>query len=496
MPKLTDSFVRSVKNPGKYSDQHGLILRVSASGAKQWIWRGRIGARTRDLGLGGYPYVTLGEARSTALEYRAVARQGGDPSVKRTEVPTFREAADRVIALHAPKWKPGGKSENQWRSSLATYVFPNIGSTSVEQVTSADVMACLTPLWHSRSTTAKRVLQRISAIMRWSIAQGFRVDNPADERITAALGTNARSSKHLAAVPHTELAARLDKIRSASAFPTVRLAAEFAILTATRSGETRGAMWSEINLDERLWKIPAERMKGNRSHRVPLSNRAADLLAEAVRFKSDTGLVFPDRNGREIPGWVIPKLFRSLNVGGTLHGMRTAFRNWCAENGTSREVAETCLAHRIGSSTEQAYRRTDFLERRRCLMEEWSLYLDTRPIESNTATWPAMGWEQKAKLDARTNNRELLTPQAASALFGVSLLAVHHAVSENLVCADFQVRITTTPLNLIRMDSAAQQWGLPDTHLADLMRDQGQVIGIEGQSCNILSLEPLVTLSK
>ena len=173
MPKLTDTFVRSVKKPGKYGDQHGLILRVSASGTKQWIWRGRVQGRTRDLGLGGYPYITLKKARDTSLEYRQIARQGGDPSSRGVEVPTFRRVAERVIDLNSPKWKPGGNSEDQWRSSLETYVFPNIGAKPVDKVTSANVMACLIPIWHSRPTTAKRVLQRASTIMRWSIAQGF-----------------------------------------------------------------------------------------------------------------------------------------------------------------------------------------------------------------------------------------------------------------------------------------------------------------------------------
>ena len=382
---------------------------------------------------------------------------------------------------------------NQWIASLETYVFPNIGTKPVDKVTSANVMACLTPIWHSRSTTAKRILQRISAIMRWSVGQGFREDNPADERIIAALGSNSRPSKHFQAVHHTEVAAAIGMFRGSRAYPTVRLAVEFAILTATRSGETRGARWSEINLVERLWEIPAGRMKADRSHRVPLSDRAVDLLTEAARFKNPGGLVFPYRNGQEIPSWVLPKLLKRLNIGGTLHGMRTAFRNWCAEKGTSREVAETCLAHRIGTSAEQAYRRTDLLERRRHLMGEWSRYLESPRTESNCSSQTAMGWEQAAKLDAHNNNRELLTPQAACEVFGISVPTVHRAVAENLVCVQFQLRITTKPLDLIRLESAVHRWGQPDPHLLHHMRDHGQVLGIEGQSYNILNVNPLVT---
>ena len=494
MQRLTEAFVRSVKKPGKYGDQHGLILRVSASGGKQWIWRGRVDGRPRDLGLGGYPYVTLKEARAIAFEYRTIARHGGNPAVTRSKVPTFRRAAERVIELHAAKWKPGGKSEAQWRSSLESYVFPHIGANAIDKVTSADVMACLTPIWHSRPTTARRVLQRISAIMRWSIAQGFREDNPADDRITAALGTNARPPKHLPAMPHTKVPAAVDTIRKSGTYPTVRLAAEFVVLTATRPGETRGARWCEIEMGDRLWKIPAERMKANRPHRVPLSARAVEVLSEAAAFKDASGLVFPDRKGQEIPSWVFPKMFKRLKMVGTLHGMRTAFRIWCAEKGTSREVAETCLAHRIGTSAEQAYRRTDFLEQRRELMEQWSNYLQAPGFVKHPSSRRGIGWEQAAKLDAQNSNRELLTPLAASFLFEVSVPAVHRAVSENLVCAHFRLEVTDRPVILIRLDSAVQCWGLPDSPLLEHMRDHGQVLGIGGQIHNILSSKRLVTL--
>lgn len=227
-------------------------------------------------------------------------------------------------------------------------------------------------------------------------------DNPADKRITAALGTNARPSKHLPAVHHTEVAAGIVKIQGSSAYPTVCLAAEFAILTVTRSGETRGAKWSEIDIANGLWEIPAKRMKANRPHQVPLSNRAVDVLREATSFKDAGGLVFPNRDGPQIPDWVFPKLFKSLNMDGTLHGMRTAFRNWCAEKGISREVAETCLAHRIGTSAEQAYRRTNLLTLRQHLMEEWS---PTLKLNRSSSRQTAVGWEQAAKVDAHIHDR-------------------------------------------------------------------------------------------
>ncbi len=374
MPKLTAAGVRSAK-PGSHSDGNGLILRVLPTGAKRWMWRGTIQGRRRDLGLGSYPVVSLKEARTKALEYLKVARRGGDPSLTRSKVPAFREAAEEVIQLNKAKWKPGGRSEEQWRSSLENYVFPKCGDKTIDKINSGDVMACLAPIWHSRSMTARRILQRISAIMRWSIAQGYRPDNPADDRITAALGKNTKRPQHLKAVHHSKVGPAIGRIRESMVYPTVRLAAEFAILTATRSGEARGARWTEINLAAQLWEIPERRMKGGRLHRVPLSDEALDVLKEATGFQDATGLVFPGRQGRELAAWQLSKLVSSLDVGGTMHGFRATFRMWAAESGTAREVAEACLAHQIPNPAERAYARSDLLERRRELMDLWGTYV-------------------------------------------------------------------------------------------------------------------------
>ena len=376
MPKRTAAWVRSVTKPGKYGDQHGLILRVQPSGAKAWIWRGTVNGRRRDLGLGRYPYVSLAEARAKAFEYRKTALEGGDPAAVRSGgIPTFATAVEAVIGLHAGKWKAGGKSEGQWRSSLATYVLPAIGSRRVDEVTTADVMDCLSPIWNSRPQTAKRVRQRIAAVMKWAIAQGYRGDNPAGEAVTAALPKQAGGRKHLRALPHRDVADAVGRIRASKAYATVRLAAEFTILTAARSGEARGVRWSEIDLDAAAWTIPGERMKAGREHRVPLSGRAVEVLEEARRHNNGSGLVFPSRSGGEIASWVLAKLVSSLDIEGTLHGMRSSFRDWCGETGVAREVAEACLAHRVGSAAEQAYARSDLLERRRELMESWGRYV-------------------------------------------------------------------------------------------------------------------------
>ena len=376
MPKRTAAWVRSVSVPGKYGDIYGLILRVQPSGSKAWIWRGTVNGRRRDLGLGRYPFVSLAEARAKAFEYRKAALEGSDPTLLRSGgVPTFATATEAVIVLYAGKWKPGGKSEGQWRSSLGTYVLPAIGSKRVDEVTSGDVMDCLSPIWASRPETAKRVRQRIAAVMKWAIAQGYRQDNPAGDAVTAALPKQAAARKHLRALAHRDVSDAIERIRQSNAYATLRLAVEFAVVTAVRSGEVRGAVWEEVDLDTGLWTIPGERMKAGRQHRVPLSGRAAGVLAEARKHGSGSGLVFPSKSGGEIPSWALAKLVSSLGIEGTLHGMRSSFRDWCGETGAVREVAEACLAHRIGSAAEQAYARSDLLQRRRELMNAWAEYI-------------------------------------------------------------------------------------------------------------------------
>lgn len=368
--------MRSVTKPGKYGDQHGLMLRVQPSGSKQWIWRGTVNGKRRDLGLGGYPYVSLAEARSQAFDHRKVARQGDDPVTLRAGgVPTFARAAETVIALHASGWK-SSTTEEDWRSSLGTYVLPAIGSMRVDEITTADVMNCLVPIWNTKPDTARRVRQRVARVMKWTIAQQHRADNPAGEAVLEALPKQNGGKRHHRALPHREVAAAISKVRAAPRVdPRVRLAFEFVVLTATRSGEVRGATWSEIDFDSATWVIPAERMKSGLEHRVPLPGRALEVLAEVRRYSDGNGLVFPRKTGGEIPAWMLGKIPGRVGIDSTLHGMRSSFRDWCGETGAARELAEACLSHRIGNAAEQAYARSDLLERRRELMEAWGRYV-------------------------------------------------------------------------------------------------------------------------
>jgi len=368
--------VRSLKETGKYGDQHGLMLRVTPTGSKQWIWRGTIRGRRRDLGLGGYPYVTLKEARTKAFEYRRIARQGGNPTAGRSTVPTFREATEKVIQLHAPKWKPGGLSERHWRSTLETYAFPHLGDMAVNQITGADVMACLAPIWNRTEETARRVLQRVSAVMRWAVAQGFREDNPADRRIKAALGSNSAKAQHFKALHHSQVAQALTTIRATSAWKATVLCFEFLTLCAVRSGAARLATWDEIDLATATWTIPATRPKTSTPHRVPLLTPALAVLEHAREQTGGVGLIFPAPRGKPISNATMSKLCKENNIGCVPHGMRSSFRDWCGETGVSRELAEAALAHTV-KGVEGAYARSDLLERRRKLMEQWGHYLQT-----------------------------------------------------------------------------------------------------------------------
>ena len=375
--KLTAAFVRTVDRAGKYGDEHGLILRVRPTGSKHWIWRGTVGGRRVDLGLGAYPYTSLAEARQTAFEHRKCARAGGDPRSRARSVPTFADAADKVIAIHRPSWRPGSKSEGQWRASLTDYAIPSLGSKRVDQISTADVMGVLLPIWSTKAETARRLRQRVSAIMKWAIAQGYRPDNPAGEALGAALPKNSGQRAHFRALPHAEVAAAVQKVRTSQAWAGTKLALEFLVLTAGRSGEVRLTRWNEIDLETATWTVPPSRMKAGRQHRVPLSGRALELLQEARRTADRSGLVFPSNwHGRALSQSTLSKLLRDLSIPCVPHGFRTSFRTWCGEVGVAREVAEAALAHVVRNKVEAAYARGDLFEPRRPVMEAWSRYLE------------------------------------------------------------------------------------------------------------------------
>lgn len=373
---LTAAFVKHVRKPGKYFDQHGLILRVRPTGSKQWIWRGTVRGRRRDLGLGGFPYTSLREARLKAFEYRKIARGGEDPHGHDRQVPTFQEAAEKVIAIHRAGWRPGSKSESQWRASLRDYAMPHFADKTVDEITTADVMAALVPIWSSKAETARRVRHRIGAVMKWAIAKGYRPDNPCGEVLGAALPKQNGRVRHHRALPHRGVAAALDTVQASGAATTTKLAFRFLVLTAGRSAEVRNAIWEEIDSRHAIWTVSAERMKAGRRHRVPLSRAALDVLASAKRFRTASGLVFPSpvRTGA-LSAVTLAKLLRDLRIEAVPHGFRTSFRMWCGDTGVAREVAEAALAHTVRNPVEAAYARGDLFGRRREVMEAWARYV-------------------------------------------------------------------------------------------------------------------------
>ena len=374
--RLTAAFVRHVQKPGKYGDQHGLILRVRPTGSKQWIWRGTVRGKRRDLGLGGFPYTSLREARLKAFEYRKIARDGGDPRGHGRRAPTFREAADKVIAIHRAGWRPGSKSESQWRASLRDYAMPHFADKRIDDITTADVMAVLLPIWSSKAETARRVRHRISAVMKWAVAKGYRPDDPGGEVLSAALPKQNGRVQHHRALPHGEVAAALDTVQASRAAVTTKSAFRFLVLTASRSAEVRKATWEEVNVRRAIWTVSAKRMKAGRKHRVPLSRAALEVLASAKRFKNSSGLIFPSpiRTG-SLSAVTLAKLLRDLRIKAVPHGFRTSFRMWCGDTGVAREVAEAALAHTIRNPVEAAYARGDLFGRRRDVMETWANYV-------------------------------------------------------------------------------------------------------------------------
>ena len=380
---LSATFVKTVNVPGRYGDGRGglgLTLLVKPSPRrgcrKSWGQSVRINGRKTTLGLGTYPVVTLAMARQRALDNARALAQGRDPRRASQGVPTFARAAETVLALHAESWKPGSRSEETWRASMRDYALPRLGRLRVDAVTTGDVMAVLRPIWSTKRETARRLRQRIGAVMKWAVAQGYRVDNPAGDAIAAALPRAGARIVHRPALPHAEVGAALARVRGSGAYRGLVLAFEFLVLTAARSGEVRGARWDEIDRGAAVWTVPAARMKAGREHRVPLSDRALAVLDQARGLADGAGLAFPSETGRVPSQSGMSKLLRQLDIAAVPHGFRSSFRDWAAEcTDAPREVCELALAHVNGDRVEAAYRRSDLFERRRDLMQRWADYL-------------------------------------------------------------------------------------------------------------------------
>lgn len=384
--RLTVKQIAAIKAPGNYTDGDGLILRVGSNGDKRWTYRFVDAAgKRRDYSIGNASKVSLADARTEAGRVRDQRKQGIDPIRARgeirialcdlvAEVPTFGKFADAFIDDIAGGFA-NSKHVAQWRMTLGDKYCRALRVLRVNEVTSAHVLDVLRPIWTTKNETASRLRGRIEQVLKAAKIAGHRSgENPASrDNIVPALPRVRRQAEHHAALPYGEIAdfmAALDEREGTGA-----LALEFLILTAARSGEVRGAMWSEFDLEAGLWTIPAVRMKAKREHRVPVAPRALALLRTLGNGKRDE-LVFPGKKeGKPMSDMTLAKVLKRMKVDVTPHGFRSTFRDWVyEETETAREVAEAALAHAVGDATEKAYRRGDALEKRRKLMQEWESF--------------------------------------------------------------------------------------------------------------------------
>ena len=369
-----------------HGDGDGLYLRVAYTGAKSWAFRATIDGKRRELGLGSYPTVPLARARLQATELRLAVSKGRNPLAEkrnRAAVPTFRLAAERVHAISYPRWR-SQKHADDWWATLERHAFPELGDLRVDRIDRFAVLNVLTPIWTKTPETARRVRQRIRAVMRWAMAHGHIDDNPAGEVIDGALPAMPKIRAHLRALPYDQVADALRLVAASRASTAAKACFRFLVLTAARSGQARGATWAEIDRRAQEWRIPASRMKSNREYRVPLSHSALETLVGVELLRDDSDLLFPSpmRPHSPLSDMALTKLLRDVGLADrtTVHGFRSAFRDWSAERTTApHAVMELSLAHSVGAAVEQAYARSDLLEKRRRLMNQWAAFVTDDP---------------------------------------------------------------------------------------------------------------------
>jgi integrase len=392
--RLTALKVARAKTPGMYADGGGLYLQVTEGGAS-WIYRYMLDKRPREMGLGPLALFGLSEARAKALDARRLRHEGVDPIEARratraqmrldaAKAMTFQQCAESHIKWQRAGWR-NGKHAAQWEATLATYASPIIGALPVQAVDTALVLKILEPIWVAKPATASRLRGRIEAVLDWAKARGYRQDeNPARWRghLDKLLPVKVRAVKHYAALPYAELSGFLAGLREHQGIAARAL--EFTILTAARTGETIFARWSEFDLLNKTWTVPAARMKAGREHRVPLSAGALAILEEMqVHSQADNSFVFPgSKPGKPLSNMAFLMLLRCMDRELTTHGFRSSFRDWVAERTTfPSEVAELALAHAVRNPVEAAYRRSDMFEKRRRLMQQWATFCTTAPAE-------------------------------------------------------------------------------------------------------------------
>lgn len=396
--KLSAILVSKLSSPGHYGDGEGLWLQISGSGSKSWVFRFTLAGRPREMGLGSLNAVSLGIARERARECRLLLCEGKDPIVARNAARTasalatarfrtFDQCAAAYIKAHRGSWK-SAKHAAQWETSLANYASHVFGALPVSDVDTDLVVRVLRPIWDTKTETAVRLRGRIESILDWAAVSQYRQgENPARwrghlENLLANPNRIAPVKNH-PALPWLEIGDFIAQLVEREGIAA--RAAQFVILTACRSGEVRGARWSEFDLDAKLWTVPAERMKAGKEHRVPLSTATMALLAALPR---DGGIVFPGRaHDTQLSDMSLTAVLRRMGRGDiTIHGFRSTFRDWCAEapgNAFPREVCEHALAHSLPNRVEAAYRRGDLLDKRILLMQAWSDYCMSQPATSD-----------------------------------------------------------------------------------------------------------------
>jgi integrase len=379
--RLTARKVETAK-PGKYSDGGNLYLIVSSSGTRKWVLRFTWRGKAREMGLGSATTVSLADAREKAARACRMIAQDIDPIHERKRsggVPTFGEMADQVRESLSAGFR-NEKHKAQWKSTLATYAAP-LKDRPVDTIGTDDVLAILRPIWTAKAETASRVRGRIEKVLDAAKAKGYRQgENPARWRghLDHLLPKQSKLTRgHHAAMPYEHVAAFVGRLRESGGLAAQAL--ELCILTAARSGEILGMRWSEVDLEKHIWIIPANRMKAGREHRVPLSARAVAILRKLHEVRSGDFVFLGQRHHRPLSNMAIFMMLRRMKADTTVHGFRSSFRDW-AGNETSypRDVIETALAHVIGDKSEQAYRRSDALEKRRKLMEAWAAYCEPK----------------------------------------------------------------------------------------------------------------------
>lgn len=380
MAKLSASFVSQKHiEPGRYQDGDGLFLNVGKKGARSWVVRLQKDGKRKDFGLGSAHAVSLAQAREKARECREQIAAGLDPIAERNrarEIPTFRDAAQQVFDENKSEWK-NAKHRAQWLSSLERYAFSSIGDRRVCDIDTDHVLSVLSAIWLTVPETARRVRQRIVFVLDWSHAAGFREEPLHISAVNRALPKKKRVVRHQPAMEYSEIADFLPRLRERETM--ARLALEAAIFTATRSGEVRLAKWSELDLENALWRIPGSRMKVGQPHVVPLSTSALKVFQRAaeLRYVGQEYIFAGARRGRPLSDMALLKVMRDMGLTAVPHGFRSSFRDWVSEETEHpSDLADAALAHTIRDKVDAAYRRGKRLKKRAKLMQDWSDYCE------------------------------------------------------------------------------------------------------------------------